>query len=201
VDLKQLNALRQRIREIEGRPAVQTRSRASGLACVDDVLGGLPQPGVVYLSGSRGSGVTRLALGMTAAKTKRTRVAWVDIPKQLYPPTAHAFGIDLQRLLLIRPSPERAGWAVEQVTRSGCFECVVVGLPQALMHFGPRWSRATQLGCSTLIVLGAHCPRDLSVDVRIEVQGEHAVVTRRRGGGVGQTLAMPPWPVGGSPWV
>jgi hypothetical protein len=195
-----LDALRARIQEIEGRPAVLTRWCASGLSGLDAAVGGLPRPGVVSLVGPKGSGCTRLALGLVAAQTTRARVAWVDGPGELAPSTAAAFGVELPQLLWLRPPPDRMGWAVEQVARSGCFGLVVVSLPADPGSFGACWARATQHGCCTLLVVGERPPRDLQADLRLETHGDHALVARRRGGRLGEVVGLPPWPEGMDPW-
>ena len=152
--LSQLKALRARIREIEGRPAVLTRRHRTGLSQVDEVLGGLPRPGIVALLGSRGTGALRLLLGLMAAHTVSQRGVWIDVPGRLYPPTAWAMGVEADRLLVVRPPEDRAGWAVERVARSGCFGMVAVSLPASMEGFGARWAQGS-VGACTLCGGGA----------------------------------------------
>jgi protein ImuA len=70
--------------------------------------------------------------------------AFVDGRAELYPPAAAALGVDLSRLLIVRPGPEAGGgagarrgereplaalWAAEALLASGAFEVVAMDLP------------------------------------------------------------------------
>jgi hypothetical protein len=200
-DTERLDELRARIQQIEGRPAVLARWQPSGFAALDAVAGGLPRPGVVALVGSKGSGRTRLALGLAAAESQRGRVAWVDGPHELVPSTAASLGVELARLLWVKPPADRMAWTVEQVARSGCFGLVVVSLPEDPGPAGAAWARAAQLGCCTVVVVGERLPRDLPAELRLEAQGDQAVVARRRGGRLGEVVSLPAWPAGMCPWA
>jgi hypothetical protein len=76
----------------------------------------------VEIAGAEGCGAVRLALRLVAEETRqRRRVVWVDRARTLYPPTALEMGVDLDRLLIVRPPSvgleggRHAGtWAVEQ---------------------------------------------------------------------------------------
>ena len=93
-----LDALRARIREIEG-VRVRTQRTPSGVHAVDTLIGGLPTPGIVEICGPLGSGRTHLALELVhAALTQRKQVAWVDYEHLLYAPALEALGLPLHRL-------------------------------------------------------------------------------------------------------
>lgn len=197
-----LAALRARIREIEGRPAGERQSVSSGHASLDATAGGLPCPGLVEVCGPRGGGRTRLALGWAAARTRAgERVAWVDPARLLYPPSAEALGVSLERLLVVRAEDAQAAWAAEQLLASGCFGLVVVSEAPDVHGAGRRWEQAAWRGRGTLVVLSDKPVRDLPADLRFSVQDDVATVLRRRGGGQGARVTVPAWPVGLDPWA
>ncbi|MCB9663199.1 MAG: hypothetical protein H6732_03730 [Alphaproteobacteria bacterium] len=195
-----LARLRQQIREIEGGPVQQVRAAPSGLPGLDGLTGGLPCPGLVEVDGPVGGGRTRLVLGWAAQATQRgARVAWVDPAGSLYPPTAAALGVALERLLLVRPVEERLAWTADQLARSGCFGLVVLAALPDLRGVVARWREAVRQGRTTLVVLSDRPARLASVDLRLQVREGVAVVQRRRAGPVGRALALPPWPEGLDP--
>jgi hypothetical protein len=69
-------------------------------------------------------------------------VAWVDARGTLHPPALAQAGVDLERLLVVRPEAERAVYAAERVLESGAFEIVAMsGLDRQL---GPSRARRLQ---------------------------------------------------------
>ncbi len=140
--------LREEIRRIERRPGRREGFVACGIAEVDAVLpgGGFPRGALSELSGGPASGKTAVALALFAALGPGTLVAYVDGRGELYPPAAAARGVDLARLLVVRPAafgsdargegrrgppPEiRAGlWAAEALLASGAFAGVAIDVP------------------------------------------------------------------------
>lgn len=195
-----LEALRERIRELEGAP-VQVERVRTGVESIDGLVGGLPRPGIVELHGPSGSGRTRLALALAARLTGEGRlVAWVDADRTLYPPAARDLDVSLQRLLVVRPPADRVVWAVEQLLRSGCFPVVGVSGLGRLGNAGPGWAHAAEAGGSTLIVLSEHPVREIPAVVRLAVGRGEAVVVRDRAGRTGKAAPLPPWPERADPW-
>lgn len=205
-----LEALRARIRALEGGARVVRRRAPSGVDEVDELLGGLPKPGIVEVCGAPGSGRVRWVGALLAAATQRRRlVAWVDPLRRLHPPALHDLGVELPNLLVVRPPEDGTSpwlWATEQLLRSGCFELVVVERPpvegKALPRrpVGARWARAAEHGQSTALVLGERPARQLSADVRVSVGGGAATVVRDRGGPGGGRAPLPAWPRAACPW-
>jgi hypothetical protein len=204
-----LDALRARIRAIEGGTVVRRRRAPTGVEVFDTLLGGLPEPGIVELSGAEGTGRFRVAFALASAYGRmQRRVAWIDPQSRLYPPAAADHGVDLASLLVVCPSEDGTapwGWATEQILRSGCFPLVVVDLPEPAAGEGRRpmahgWARAVEHGRCTALVLTRKPARELAADVRLTVGGERLVVVRDRTGMAGGEGAMPPWPKGASPW-
>src|SRR5512132_2603195 len=130
--------LRERIRKLQAAPRRYLAALRTGIEPFDALFpqGGLPLGYAVELCGEAASGRTSLALRAVAAAHREKRLAaWVDGPKELYPPAAWALGVDLSRLLIARPStPKQLVWAAQQLARSGAFTCVALDLT----HTGVR---------------------------------------------------------------
>jgi len=138
-----LEDLRERIRRIERRPPRRTAFEATGLAEVDLLLpgGGFPRGALSEIAGAPGSGKTALCLAaMARAMRAEGLAAFVDGRGELYPPAAEPLGVDLARLLIVRP-PAAGGlvaalWSAEALLSSGAFEVVAMDLPAAVRRAG-----------------------------------------------------------------
>jgi len=100
--------------------------------------GGLPR-GVVELAAPRAlGGSTSLALEAVRAGQSRAKnawCAWIDPEATLHAPGVVAAGVDLARMLVVRPPRLQLGRVAVKVTGAGAFEVVVVdfdALPGAL---------------------------------------------------------------------
>lgn len=195
-----LDALRARIRELEGRQ-VQRRRDPCGIAELDELVGGLPAPGVVELHGPRGAGATRLATSVLARHALLGRpVAWVDVGREIYPPALAGLGLDLRWLLLVRPPGGHEAWAAEQLLRSGRFPVVAVSGFERIRRAGARWAHAAEQGATTALVVSRQPERALPADLRISVEPEGLTVVRDRVGSFGRRGPTPAWPVAADPW-
>lgn len=137
-----IEGLREEIRRIERRPPARPAFIPSGRPEVDALLpgGGFPRGALVELAGGEASGKTQLALAaLSAAMGDEGLAAFVDVRGELYPPAAAALGVDLARLLVVRPCASgseldgagwtRALWAAEALLASGAFEAVAIDVP------------------------------------------------------------------------
>lgn len=138
-----IEGLQGEIDRIERRPSQRVRFASSGRPEVDALLpgGGFPRGALTELAGGHASGKTALALSaLAAAMGQDGLAAFVDGRGELYPPAAAAFGVDLDRLLVVRPlapghedgegeGVRRALWAAEALLSSGAFEAVAVDVP------------------------------------------------------------------------
>lgn len=196
-----LDALRERIREIEGHRVRQRRS-PSGVDSLDRLIDGLPLPGILEIAGLPGAGRLRIAAPITAAWTRRGQpVVWVDPTRRLNPAALIAWGVDLAKLLVVRPGVDREAWAVEQLARSGCFPVVVVVDPTiAKPALGQRWAHAAEAGSCCVVVLAHRPQRQLPATVRTLVERGRLRVTRDRSGLLGGAAELPGWPEGADPW-
>jgi RecA/RadA recombinase len=100
--------------------------------------GGLPR-GIVELAAPHAlAGATSMALAAVRSGQARSRsswCAWVDPEGTLHAPGAEAAGVDLKRMLVVRPPREQIGRIALKVVASGAFEVVVVdsdAIPGAL---------------------------------------------------------------------
>lgn len=144
-----ISRLREEIRRIEHRPARREGFIPCGLPEVDAVLpgGGFPRGALAELVGGPASGKTAVALALFATLGAEGLVAYVDGRGEIYPPAAAARGVDLARLLVVRPGaaePLRSGgggrravprpwlsglWAAEVLLASGAFAAVAMDVP------------------------------------------------------------------------
>jgi protein ImuA len=197
-----LAQLREEIRRIERRPGRRDGLVACGLAAVDAALpgGGFPRGALTELCGGPASGKTAAALSLLAALPAEDLFAWVDGRSELYPPSAAARGVDLARLLVVRPPLSPAGlpppggeapwraalWAAEALLASGAFAAVAVdaGAPRAAAGaeaIARRLQGAAERGGAVGLWLSTP-PLGLRIAaaVRLEVRTEAGRIVARR---------------------
>jgi protein ImuA len=147
-----LAVLRDEIRRIERRPAGRSGSLPCGREEIDALLpgGGFPRGALTELCGGPASGKTGVALAVVRALEENALAAFVDGRGELYPPALRALGVDLARLLIVRPvlreaqdervlrqarpdsdpDPMFAGlWAAEALLGCGAFDAVAIDVP------------------------------------------------------------------------
>jgi protein ImuA len=206
-----LARLRDEIRRIERRPGRRGGVVASGLPFVDAALpgGGFPRGALAELAGGPASGKTAVALALFAELGAGELAAYVDGRGELYPPAAAARGVDLARLLVVRPAegpaarhrgarPERAPpdrvraslWAAEALLASGAFAAVAVDVPVPRAVRGAdaiarRLQAAAERGGAVGLWLGPAKGLRIPGAVRVEIslEGERIVARRAARGG------------------
>ena len=167
------------LREATSRWVQRERSRPrcpTGIAALDALLaGGWPRGRVAELAGAVSSGRTAVAAATVAAATGRGElVGWVDGPGSFDPASVQAAGVDLDRVLWVRPrSAEEAVRAAELLLEVCGFTVVVVdvtgiaavarrGGGERRGTLGLRLARAVERAGSVALVLaerswaGAH---------------------------------------------
>ncbi|WP_245677855.1 DNA recombination/repair protein RecA [Chondromyces crocatus] len=136
--------MRHTLPELEGR----AKALPLGLVGINEVLpeGGIPRGGVVEIASPRGLGrATSIALSACASAQAEARLrggatsdgawcAWIDVMSTLYAPAVAAAGVDLGRLLVVRPPLESLARVAVRMASSGSFSVLVVdtlGVPGA----------------------------------------------------------------------
>ncbi len=127
---------------------------SSGCTTIDGCLpcGGYESGTIIeYLQNSAGSGATTLALSAARealAVTDRFCVV-VDWRQQFYPPAAAALGLDLKRLVIVRPTTlaDRL-WAIDQALRSPAIVAVIAEIEQLDDRAARRLQLAAEAGGS-----------------------------------------------------
>jgi protein ImuA len=185
-----LEELRRQIHRIERRPARREGFLASGRPEVDALLpdGGFPRGALSALSGGPASGKTGVALSaLREAQAGGALAAYVDGRGELYPPAALALGVDLARLLIVRPErgPPRGArdaalpglWAAEVLLASGAFAAVAIDVPlhdlpasraEAMLR---RLRAAAEKGGTAALLLAAPGGPAIPAALRLDLDG------------------------------
>src|ERR1700680_4548702 len=97
--------------------------RPSGITRIDALLGsaGIPEGRLTEVFGSSSSGKTTLAFAILAACTREGALgAYVDPARTFFAPSAAGSGIDVRRLIVVRPRDAAAARrAVDALVRGG----------------------------------------------------------------------------------
>lgn len=104
--------------------------------------GGIPYGQLIEVSGDTSSGKTGLVFVMLASITRSGTAAYIDLQGTLFPPAALSGGVDVDRLLVIRPDSLASGLrATELLFRHRLACCTVLDLvghrlplPYTLLH-------------------------------------------------------------------
>ncbi len=136
-------------------------SAANVHAPIERLLGGLPKGKLVELVGRRSSGRHSLALAALASATSAGEpAALVDLGDHLDPEAAGRAGIDLARLLWVRPTRLKSALACAEMLLSAGFPLVVadLGLSPRGARYLPdaawvRLARAAQAQGACLLVV------------------------------------------------
>lgn len=184
---------------------------ATGWPEVDAVLGGgFPRRAITEVLGEAACGKTTLAASALGALTRAgSLVAWIDAAGEIHPPALAAAGVDLSRLLIVRPPDTQdssaALWAAEVLLQSGTFAAVVLdatALPppprRALDRRAPVLRGAAEAHDVALVVL-AETPFGLppAMRVRVEARPEgrlRVAVEKTRAGVAGRAAETTPPP-------
>jgi protein ImuA len=178
-----LEDLRRQIRRMERRPALREGVLACGLPEVEARLpgGGFPRGCLSSLCGGPASGKTGVALStLRQAQAGGGLAAFVDGRGEFYPPAALALGVDLARLLIVRPGTARGEvlpglWAAEVLLGSGAFCAVAIdvslrGVPAARAEpILRRLRAAAEKGGAAALLLSAPGDPAIPAAVRIDL--------------------------------
>jgi hypothetical protein len=165
---------------VHGATSAATSGWRTGISSVDRVLGpaGLPLGRVSELFGDRSSGKTTLAYALLAACTRNGEIgAYVDPEGGLFAPAAAAAGIDLARLIVVRPrQADSLRRAVDALVRSGACGVVVLdgwSVDALQTHHYARLAAQAEHHGTALVVLSRGTSQALAsfASLRIHLQG------------------------------
>jgi protein ImuA len=191
--------LRDEIRRIERRPGRRSGAVPCGRPEIDALLpdGGFRRGVLTELAGGPASGKTAVALALFASLGAEELAAFVDGAGELYPPAAATIGVDLARLLVIRPEGDARGgeralaalWAAEAALGSGAFAAVAIDARVARSIRGAeaaarRLQGAAEKGGAIGLWLAPRGGAALRVPaaVRLELAAEEGRIVGRRPG-------------------
>jgi hypothetical protein len=176
------------------RPANDAASAAAlptGNPRLDALLGGgWPRGRIVEVAGPWSSGKTSLLFRSLAEVTRRRQLAaWIDGRGELYPPSAATLGVDLDRLLVVRPSRGGTARAGEIVARSAAFPLVVLDLADGERLEDAAIARLRAAAAAGGAVVAALAPRPGAVAqaaVKLELDGGEPLLSKGGSpGGIG----------------
>jgi protein ImuA len=180
-----LAELRQRMagRGLLVSPEVRV-AQPTGFAALDTAVGGWPAPGLAEVVGPPGAGRLGLLRPLLARCGRLGQhVALVDVLERFHPPGLP--DLCWERLLIVRPGAERAGWAAEQLAACGDVTVVVVLDPLPAGPAGYRLLRAAEQGGGLVVVVAERSEQGLPASLRLAACGV------RPGGMVVQVLRAP----------
>ena len=155
-------------------PSSRREALPTRVPALDRLLeGGLPRGGCVEITSRRSAG--RFSIGLStlaAATTSGEATALVDLGGHLDPQAAEASGVDLARLLWVRPEKLKGAVASAEMLLSTGFPLVVVdlGIPPVRGRFVPdaawlRLTRAARSRGATLLLLSPYRVSGIAADV------------------------------------
>jgi hypothetical protein len=201
-DSSSLDKLLENPRLWRGRnPAQGMAGIASGYDRLDRHLpgGGWPQNALTeILTEYYGIGELRLLMPALAALSAEDVaadfsepgwIAWVAPPFQPYPPALQQWGIDLSRMLIVRPKTDKEVlWSAEQALSSGTCAAVLLWPEQLDDQSSRRLQLAAEKGGSWAIAfrpLTARCESSaaaLRIELQANASGTRLSILKSRGG-------------------
>ncbi len=201
-DSSSLDKLLENPRLWRGRnPAQGMAGLASGYDRLDRHLpgGGWPQHALTeILTEYYGIGELRLLMPAlatlsaednTADFTEPGWIAWVAPPFQPYPPALQQWGIDLSRMLIVRPKTDKEVlWSAEQALSSGTCAAVLLWPEQLDDQSSRRLQLAAEKGSSWAIAFRPLAARSepsaaaLRIELQANAAGTRLSILKSRGG-------------------
>lgn len=185
------------------RRAPATTGLPTGFAPLDAVLreSGWPRGALVeLLAGRPGAGELRLLLPALAALTARGLYQlWIDPPFSLFAPALVRHGLDLARLVVVRPANHREWlWAAEQSLRSpgcGAVVCWMGNHKSRYAELRKLQVASAERGCTGFLfgpprVADAASPAALRLQLAASPDGLAIDVLKQRGAAAGQRIVL-----------
>ncbi len=145
--------------ETAGKQATHKPTISCGCAALDRCLpdGGYAAGSVIeYLRAMPGCGASTLAFTAAAVAMRSTSgfVVIVDTQHNIYPPALASWGIDLEKLVLVRPQSDvDALWAVDQSLRTPAVAAVVADVERIDDRAARRMQLAAEQGGGLALLL------------------------------------------------
>ncbi len=165
-------------------PAAPRDRLPTQVPALDRLLsGGLPRGGLVELSGRRSCGRFSIGISALAAATScGEAAALVDLGGHLDPQAAEAAGVELSRLLWVRPEKLKGAVASAEMLLSAGFPLVVVdlGLAPVRGRFVPdaawlRLERAARSRGAALLLLAPYRVSGIAADAAVSADAARAL--------------------------
>ena len=166
-------------------PGGASRERlATKVEALDRLLaGGLPRGGLVEVTGRRSCGRFSIGISSLASATSAGEsAALVDLGGHLDPQSAEEAGVDLSRLLWVRPSKLKEAVASAEMLLSAGFPLVVVdlGVPPVRGRYVPdaawvRLTRATRDRGAALLLLSPYRVSGIAAGAAVAADGARAI--------------------------
>ncbi len=145
--------------ETAGRQATNKQTISCGCAALDRCLpdgGYVPGSVIEYLRAMPGCGASTLAFTAAAAAMRSTNgfVVIIDTQHNIYPPALASWGIDLEKMVLVRPQSDvDALWAVDQSLRTPAVAAVVADVQRIDDRAARRMQLAAEQGSGLALLL------------------------------------------------
>ncbi len=147
------------------RAAAEVKTSSAGCVALDALLpaGGYEAGSVVeYLRTAPACGASTLAWGAAAAAMQATSgfLVVVDTQHNVFPPTLTSHGIDLGKVIFVRPQSQAdALWAVDQALRTSAVAAVVAELERIDDRSARRLQLAAECGAGLALLLRSAAAR------------------------------------------
>ncbi len=190
---KPLNAVDALLRDLGpqlwlgGAPRETSPRFETGIEAIDTLTGGgFARGSLSEIAGPYSSGRTSLALALLASTTRRGEVASiVDLADALHPGSADTAGVDLERVLWVRPPALREALrCTERLLEASGFALVLLDVtPSAKIAAKiakaawQRLARAAQSSNTALVVLSTQRVAGTSAEIALELEPARAHFT------------------------
>ena len=172
---------------------------SAGCSALDDLLpaGGYQAGSVIeYLRAAPACGASTLVWAAAAAaqRTSAGYVVVVDTQHNVYPPALLSHGIDLSRVIFVRPQSQAdALWSVDQALRTPAVAAVVAELERIDDRSARRLQLAAESGAGLALILRSAARRQQPSWAEVQWlvhSGWLVQLARVRGGRAGQSVCL-----------
>lgn len=186
---KPLNAVDALLRDLGpqlrlgGAPRETATRFETGIEAIDTLTGGGFSRGALSeIAGPCSSGRTSLALALLASTTQRGEVASVvDLADALHPSSADTAGVDLERVLWVRPPALREALrCTERLLEATGFALVLLDVTPPAKVAAAAWqrlARAAQSSNTALVVLSSQRVAGTAAEIALELEPARAHFT------------------------